>query len=73
MLEYLYTDTLPDDVTEHVVELMVLADRFALPRLVAVCEQLIASSAGDCLGPHHFIETGSDAANLLNIAKVSHR
>ena len=70
MLEYLYTDTLPDDITDDAVELMVLADRFGLPRLVAMCEQLIADSAGNCLGPLQLIQTTSDAINLLNIAKV---
>lgn len=38
LLEYLYTDTVQFDGETDLVELLVLADRFCLPRLVALCE-----------------------------------
>ena len=42
LLVFLYTDTVPTDMTvsDH-RELLVLADRFCLPRLISVCEGAI--------------------------------
>ena len=43
LLEYLYSDRLPKDATiSEYKEVLILADRFCLPRLISVCEQAIS-------------------------------
>ena len=47
-LEYIYSDQIPEDVSITLYkELLVVADRFCLPRLINLCEQALCQQVGN--------------------------
>lgn len=63
LLEYLYTDHAPIEEGDS-VEIMVLADRFCLPRLVTMCE-LYTTKKVDSLIQKRVADGTKDVINLL--------
>lgn len=68
LLEYLYTDHAPIEEGDS-VEIMVLADRFCLPRLVTMCE-LYTTKKVDSLIQKRVSDGTKDVINLLLTSQV---
>lgn len=68
LLEYLYTDHAPIEEGDS-VEIMVLADRFCLPRLVTMCE-LYTTKKVDSLIQKRVSDGTNDVINLLLTSQV---
>ena len=68
LLEYLYTDHAPIEEGDS-VEIMVLADRFCLPRLVTLCELYITKKV-DATIQKRVADGTSDVINLLLTSQV---
>lgn len=68
LLEYLYTDHAPIEEGDS-VEIMVLADRFCLPRLVTLCELYITKKVDKAIQKRVADSTG-DVINLLLTSQV---
>jgi len=48
LIQYLYTDDVPDIAPEHSVDLLELANRLCLPRLVHLTEQNVIQQLSSC-------------------------
>ncbi|EDO36553.1 predicted protein [Nematostella vectensis] len=68
VLEYIYTDHAPLETVDP-LEVLVLADRFGLPRLVTLCELYITKRV-DRMIQKKVADSTSDVINLLNMAQV---
>ena len=68
LLEYLYTDHVPIEKGDS-VEIMLLADRFCLPRLVTLCELYITKKV-DRAVQKKVADGTSDVINLLLTSQV---
>ncbi|KAJ7378706.1 hypothetical protein OS493_021288 [Desmophyllum pertusum] len=68
LLEYLYTDHAPIEEGDS-VEIMILADRFCLPRLVTLCELYITKKV-DASIQKRVADGTSDVINLLLTSQV---
>ena len=69
LLEYLYTDHAPIEEGDS-VEIMVLADRFCLPRLVTLCELYITKKVDATNIQKRVADGTSDVINLLLTSQV---
>ena len=70
LLEYLYTDHAPIEEGDS-VEIMILADRFCLPRLVTLCELYITKRV-DKVIQKRVADGTSDVVNLLLTSQVTY-
>ena len=68
LLEYLYTDHAPIEECDS-VEIMILADRFCVPRLVSLCE-LYVTQRVDATIQKRVSDGASDVIHLLLMAQV---
>ena len=68
LLEYLYTDHASIEEGDS-VEIMILADRFCLPRLVTLCELYITKKV-DATIQKRVADGTSDVINLLLTSQV---
>lgn len=68
LLEYLYTDHAPIEEGDS-VEIMVLADRFCLPRLVTLCELYITKKVDSAI-QKRVADGTNDVSNLLLTSQV---
>jgi len=68
VLEYLYTDHAPIEERDS-VEIMILADRFCLPRLVTLCELYITKKVDSSI-QKRIADGTSDVINLLLTSQV---
>lgn len=69
LLEYLYTDHAPIEEGDS-VEIMILADRFCLPRLVTLCELYITKRVDKAI-QKRVADGTSDVVNLLLTSQVT--
>ena len=69
VLEYLYTDHAPIEEGDS-VEIMILADRFCLPRLVTLCELYITKKVDSSI-QKRVADGASDVINLLLTSQVT--
>jgi len=69
ILEYLYTDHAPIEEGDS-LGIMILADRFCLPRLVTLCE-LYTTKKIDSIIQKRVADGTSDVINLLLTSQVS--
>ena len=68
VLEYLYTDHAPIEEGDS-EEIMILADRFCLPRLVTLCELYITKKIDSSI-QKRVADGTSDVINLLLTSQV---
>ena len=68
VLEYLYSDHAPIEEGDS-VQIMILADRFCLPRLVTLCELYITKKV-DSIIQKRVADGTSDVINLLLTSQV---